>query len=140
MERANTARRAMPRPGAEPESEDEAHLERVASPSRRIAVYGSLAPGCEHHDQLSRFPGIWCDGMVSGTLEDRGWGAGLGFPAIRLTPGPPSRPVQVFESPDLPSGWDGLDTFEGAEYRRVLVPVLLHDDRWVLANIYEAAG
>ena len=90
---------------------------------RRLAVYGSLAPGEENHRELTPLAGRWLPGTVRGTLLDRGWGARLGFPALRWDPAAPEVAVQLFESDDLPRRWVYLDTFEGPDYERRLVPV-----------------
>jgi len=51
-------------------------------------------------------------------------------------------PAALLASDALPRAWAELDAFEGAEYRRVLVPVwsTAADDRALLAvaNLYEA--
>jgi gamma-glutamylcyclotransferase (GGCT)/AIG2-like uncharacterized protein YtfP len=42
--------------------------------------------------------------------------------------------VYVFESPDLPQHWPRLDTFEGADYRRVIAKVSTEQgevDGWI---------
>ena len=90
---------------------------------RRLAAYGSLAPGKENHRELAHLSGRWLPGMVRGRLLDRGWGARLGFPALRWDPTGPEVAVQLFESDDLPRHWDHLDAFEGPDYDRRLVPV-----------------
>ena len=102
----------------------------------RLAVYGSLAPGKSNHHHLAGIQGEWSDGWVEGELIDRGWGAGMGFPGIVLRPGGPRVHVKVLESDDLPDQWDRLDTFEGDQYVRLLVPVHLDDGKSVIANIY----
>src|SRR5262245_8748957 len=53
---------------------------------RRLAVYGTLAPGRSNHDQLSALPGRWLDGHVLGALYEDGWGAALGYPGLTLDP------------------------------------------------------
>ena len=89
----------------------------------RLAAYGSLAPGRPNHQQLAGLAGHWSKGQVYGTLIDRGWGAGLGYPALLLDPGGSAIPVQVFESMDLPDHWPRLDDFEGPGYQRVVTTV-----------------
>ncbi len=90
---------------------------------RRLAVYGSLAPGRKHHHQLDGLRGRWLKGDVHGTVLDRGWAAQLGYPALILDPEGPAVEVHVFESVDLPAHWSRLDEFEGRGYRRVVVSV-----------------
>jgi gamma-glutamylcyclotransferase (GGCT)/AIG2-like uncharacterized protein YtfP len=52
----------------------------------RLAVYGTLAPGCANHHELSDLSGLWIDGKVRGQLFPRGWGAEMGYPGIVLVP------------------------------------------------------
>ena len=105
----------------------------------RLAVYGSLAPGKANHDQLAGLEGRWTAGKVCGHLDDRGWAAGMGFPALRLDPSGPEVAVQLFESPDLPDHWQRLDAFEGDGYRRADV-IVETEEGPVSAQIYEAFG
>lgn len=90
---------------------------------RRLAVYGTLAPGEPNHDQVAGLEGRWTEGVVWGRRVEEGWGADLGYPALRLDPdGEPIR-VALLESRDLPRAWPRLDRFEGPAYRRVTAPV-----------------
>jgi gamma-glutamylcyclotransferase (GGCT)/AIG2-like uncharacterized protein YtfP len=91
---------------------------------QRLAVYGSLAPGKPNHHLLAPLGGKWTDGVVEGDLVAVGWGAAIGFPALRPRPGGPPVAVKVLTSPLLETAWAALDRFEGPGYRRVLVPVL----------------
>jgi gamma-glutamylcyclotransferase (GGCT)/AIG2-like uncharacterized protein YtfP len=89
----------------------------------RLAVYGSLAPGKENHYLLAKYPGTWSRGRVRGELVNAGWGAAGGYPGLIPSDEGPWVEVQVFESAALTEAWPELDTFEGSEYRRVLVSV-----------------
>lgn len=108
-------------------------------PGRRLAVYGSLGPGEENHGLVEDLAGEWEEGGVRGHLVEEGWGASMGYPALRWDPEGPAVPVHLLTSDDLPGAWDRLDRFEGPAYRRIWVPVHLEDDRAVVANLYEAA-
>ena len=70
-------------------------------------------------------------------------GAALGYPALRLSTGGPAVRVQVLTTASLRAAWPDLDAFEGAEYRRVLVPVWTSPpgERALItvANLYEAS-
>jgi gamma-glutamylcyclotransferase (GGCT)/AIG2-like uncharacterized protein YtfP len=105
---------------------------------RRLATYGSLAPGRSNHHQLDGLQGHWSRGHVHGTVVDAGWGAGLGYPALILDPGGAPIEVHVFESVDLPAHWSRLDRFEGPGYRRVATTVHTPSDD-VHAFIYVLA-
>lgn len=103
--------------------------------SMRLAVYGTLAPGEVNHHQLNGLTGSWSKGVVRGDKDAHGWGLTHGFPGLRWNPEGGTVAVQVFESADLPAHWKRLDEFEGADYRRVLIPVE-QDGRLIIANIY----
>jgi gamma-glutamylcyclotransferase (GGCT)/AIG2-like uncharacterized protein YtfP len=105
---------------------------------KRLAVYGSLAPGEVNHHELAALNGRWVQGTVQGKRIDAGWGAGLGFPGLILDPSGPSVAVHVFESPDLPDHWSRLDEFEGPGYRRV-VTIVRTVDGDLSAYVYVAA-
>lgn len=104
---------------------------------RRLAVYGTLAPGRSNHHQLAGLSGSWHAGWVRGRLAPEGCAATLGYPALFLDPEAPPIAVQLFESPDLPEHWPRLDDFEGPGYCRSRVQVSL-GDRIVEAWIYAA--
>ena len=116
----------------------EEKVESVFGSVNRLAVYGSLAPGESNHRELAGLPGHWTDGYVTGEMHDRGWGAGLGFPALRWNPGSTNRvAVKVFTSPGLVGCWGRLDAFEGEGYQRILVPVYDAAGGLTVANLYE---
>jgi gamma-glutamylcyclotransferase (GGCT)/AIG2-like uncharacterized protein YtfP len=95
----------------------------VEAALRRLATYGTLAPGRPNHHQLDRLEGRWLAGHVNGMLVEAGWGAGLGYPALVLDPDGSEISVDVFESVDLPAHWARLDAFEGPGYERVVTTV-----------------
>jgi len=108
-------------------------------PEHRLAVYGSLAPGRANHHQLQDLRGEWRSGcIVRGDLAGRGWGAALGYPALRWSPSGPAVPVELFVSADLPRHWARVDEFEGTDYLRILVPVLSVTGVIAVANLYAA--
>jgi hypothetical protein len=72
-------------------------------------------------------------------LRNEGWGAGQGFPGFLWDGADTAIPAQVFASADLPDHWQRLDDFEGAEYRRNLVPVELESGEIEVCNVYELA-
>ena len=102
---------------------------------RRLAVYGSLAPGRENHGQLAGLDGDWRPGVVRGQLVESGWGAAQGYPGLRPDAFGPEVHVQLFTSGDLPGHWARLDAFEGEEYERVAIDVDLGTHS-VTAQIY----
>ncbi len=102
---------------------------------RRLAVYGSLAPGEANHHQLAGLRGDWRSGAVRGWLLSSGWGAAVGYPGLRPDAEGPAVAVQVFTSADLAAHWARLDAFGGDEYERVTVEVDLGGET-VTAQIY----
>jgi gamma-glutamylcyclotransferase (GGCT)/AIG2-like uncharacterized protein YtfP len=107
----------------------------------KLAVYGSLAPGQPNHRELAALAGRWTADLVThGDRLDAGWGAGLGFPAIRWRLDAAPITVQLFHSEELERHWPRLDAFEGPEYRRILVPVFRAGVLLTVANLYEAAA
>ena len=124
-------------------SDAESQLDSLFGTGNRLAVYGSLAPGRQNHHIVAPLGGTWVDGVVEGDLVTYGWGAALGYPALRLNTGGPAVRVQVLTTASLRAAWAYLDAFEGAAYRRVLVPVWTssRDERELItvANLYEAS-
>ena len=101
---------------------------------RRLASYGTLAPGRVNHHQLAGLKGEWRQGTVRGRFADAGWGVEHGYPALILDPLGPVVEVHLFESADLPDRWPRLDAFEGNGYRRVVTQVRTADgelDAWI---------
>jgi len=93
------------------------------SADKRLATYGTLAPGRVNNHQLADLKGYWRQGTVRGRLVEVGWGAELGYPGLILDPSGQVIEVYVFESSELPNHWPRLDEFEGAGYRRVVTQV-----------------
>ncbi len=115
-------------------------LEHAYSCHSKLAVYGSLAPGKANHHVVADLRGRWLPDLVThGDLMPQGWGAALGYPAMRWRLGASPVDIQLFESNDLPLHWPRLDDFEGPEYCRILVPVFAGASFYSVANLYEAS-
>ncbi len=125
LRRANLARRDGRR-----DAVAEAALERAFGCSRRLAVYGTLAPGRENHHELSDCAGDWSIGVVHGHL------ALHAYPLLTPDPAGPAVAVAVLVGDDLRDHWPRLDAFEGDDYVRVLVEVRRPDDPSTVANLY----
>ena len=95
----------------------EATLDAAFGCSERLAVYGTLAPGESNHHHLAACRGGWQPAAVSGRRSHRT------YPVFTFDPAAPPVAMQLFTSADLPQHWPHLDAFEGADYRRILVPV-----------------
>ncbi len=91
--------------------------------SKRLATYGTLAPGRANHHQLAGLAGSWTTGHVTGRLVEAGWGASFGFPGLEVCNEGQRIEVALFESDMLPDHWERLDVFEGPGYRRAEVQV-----------------
>ncbi len=48
--------------------------------------------------------------------------------------------VKLFCSDELPEHLPEVDRFEGSNYRRILIPVIIEDGSFTVANIYESAS
>jgi gamma-glutamylcyclotransferase (GGCT)/AIG2-like uncharacterized protein YtfP len=108
-------------------------------PSRRLAVYGSLAPGKKNHNMIEGIHGTWRKAVLRGSLLNEGWGAGEGFPGFLWDGTNTPVAAQVFSSADLPHYWARLDAFEGEEYRRILAPAEIEDREIEICNVYALA-
>lgn len=104
-------------------------------PNTRLAAYGTLAPGQSNNGLLADVPGVWVDGTVEGERFEA-----HGYPAFKWRTGNGTVPVSVLTSAVLPAHWAHLDDFEGADYRRILVPVKLRDGTRLVANLYAYIG
>jgi gamma-glutamylcyclotransferase (GGCT)/AIG2-like uncharacterized protein YtfP len=119
----------------------EAQFDTAYQADFQLAVYGSLAPGRVNHHRLEALGNHWrSDVFTFGDLVQTGWGADLGFPAIRWNPRGERVAVQLLRSAQLPAAWEELDAFEGAEYVRILVPIFSGTQLITIANLYEAAS
>ena len=117
----------------------ERQIEQRYGASRRLAVYGSLAPGESNHHVVAPLGGTWRPGWVRGQLLSEGWGSAIGYPGMRWDPAAERVAVRLLSSTGLPSFWARLDAFEGSDYLRILVPVRnAGDELLAVANLYAA--
>lgn len=105
-------------------------------PNHVLIVYGSLAPGKENHHVISHIEGEWKKALIAGVLEDRGWGAGLGYPGFIPKENENSILVDIFISTELPKYWPEIDEFEGDEYQRIVIPFKMEDGTKDKGSIY----
>ncbi len=97
----------------------------------RLATYGSLRPGEQHHDLVADLELVG-SGSVRGFLVD--W---QGYPVLTIDPAGEPVPVVVFDGVSA-AKWIELDGFEGPAYRLALVDVVLGRGAPVLAGCYVA--
>jgi len=114
----------------------EGAMEALFSASRHLIVYGSMAPGGLIHGLVCDLAGEWKRGWITGELLERGWGAAMGYPALRWCPEGRQIDAFLFISPELPTHWQRLDEFEGLEYRRILAPFWTEDGQVWVGNVY----
>lgn len=111
----------------------------------RLAIYGSLAPGCANHRVLDPIqPQSWSAATIRARIiPNAAYGQ---FPGAILDPDADPVPVHLLESRDLLNHWARLDEFEGPAYRRTVVPITLTPTtpgappRIIAASIYLLAG
>lgn len=103
-------------------SEAEQTLLNTCHPENAFITYGSLSPGGINHNFVKNIPGEWQKGTVLGKLENKGWGADLGYHGYR--PAMNEQPEQITAylllSREMGSHWRRLDEFEGEGYIRQL--------------------
>jgi gamma-glutamylcyclotransferase (GGCT)/AIG2-like uncharacterized protein YtfP len=104
--------------------------------TRRLFVYGTLAPGRANAHLLADVAGTWEPATVRGRLFPEGWGAARGYPGIVLDEAGEEVDGLVFTSDVLAEHWPRLDEFEGEGYRRVLTTARLRDGDLVPVYIY----
>ncbi len=116
----------------------EAYFDLYFNACCKLAVYGSLAPGQPNHQIVASIQGIWEGELVAhGEFLQQGWGAELGYPALRLSATGVEAPVQLLVSEQLPQHWPWLDKFEGPDYQRALAPIYRAGSLVTVANLYE---
>jgi len=101
-----------------------------------LFVYGTLGPGRPNAHILENIGGSWQKGYVAGSLEEKGWGAEMGYPGIILNDSGNQVHGFLFTSENLARHWSVLDDFEGEEYARVPVDVVTESGQTVRSCIY----
>ena len=116
----------------------EGALDALFSASQHLIVYGSLSPGGPNHGILSDIDGEWHGGWITGELLEKGWGAAMGYPALRWCPEGDRIDAHLLISQELPEHWRRLDDFEGLEYDRILAPFYDSSGLVAVGNLYAA--
>ena len=101
-----------------------------------LFVYGTLGPGRPNAHILENIGGTWKNASVEGSLQERGWGAEMGYPGIVLDQSGNRVSGYLFCSENLAQHWHTLDDFEGEEYQRVAVEVVTDDGETFHSHIY----
>ena len=107
-------------------------------PQNSLIIYGTLAPGKPNHKIIEHIKGEWIPSTIKGKLENKGWGAEMGFFGFKH-----ASPVEasiidcwVLLSDELVDNWKMLDEFEGPGYKRVLAEYTLQDNKNGVGYIY----
>lgn len=108
------------------------------NPERSFIVYGTLAPDAPNHSVVEHIKGSWQQGIVKGSLENKGWGADLGYYGFMHTSIKEQKEIKVFVlfSDELIANWKMLDDFEGSGYKRILAKYELTNGLIGVGNIY----
>ena len=104
--------------------------------NKNLFVYGTLGPERPNEHILKNIGGTFKVASVTGTLYNKGWGAELGFPGIKLDTNGTKVEGFLFNSDNINEHWSTLDEFEGEAYERVLTKVTLESKAIVEAFIY----
>lgn len=95
---------------------------KIYKPENALIIYGTLAPNRTNHSVIEHIKGKYQKAKVKGKLENKGWGAELGFPGFRHGNVDDQTEIEciVLFSEELLANWQRLDEFEGTEYKRIL--------------------
>ena len=100
----------------------------------QLFVYGTLCPNRENAHILGEIGGDWQKAAVHGTVHILDWGPDQGLPAIILNEQDPLVDGYLFITEKLERNWQMLDDFEGFQYERISVEVILESgektDAW----------
>lgn len=100
----------------------------------QLFVYGTLCPNRENAHILGEIGGDWQKAAVHGTIHILDWGPDQGLPAIVLNEQDPLVDGYLFITEKLEQNWQMLDDFEGFQYERISVEVILESgektDAW----------
>ncbi len=102
-------------------------------PTQKLIAYGTLRPSEPNHKVLEPLTEQkWMDIEVEGTMVDRGGG----LKGFRWCDSRTRHKAMLLKSPQLPSFWGRLDSFEGSAYRRTLATALVGEVT-VVGTIYQ---
>jgi gamma-glutamylcyclotransferase (GGCT)/AIG2-like uncharacterized protein YtfP len=106
---------------------------RAMGADSRLVVYGSLAPGEANHHVVEGLIGRWDPCVITGSIEMHD-----GYRIFRWDEKGSRVDAQLLSSPKLPGAWPEIDEFEGADYRRRVIPVEVGGKK-LLASVYTDA-
>jgi gamma-glutamylcyclotransferase (GGCT)/AIG2-like uncharacterized protein YtfP len=103
---------------------------------QRLFIYGTLGPGRPNEHIMTTIGGTWQTASIYGELQEKGWGAAMGYPGIVLNNKGQEVKGYIFTSENFDKHWQKLDAFEGEAYQRIRSEVKLEDGRLVEAFVY----
>ncbi len=103
----------------------------------QLFVYGTLCPNKANAHILEQIGGTWIKASVRGIIHILDWGPDQGLKAIVLDPQAEWVEGYLFSTEKLAENWQMLDDFEGFQYERVIVDVMLESGETVKAWTYQ---
>ncbi|MBN6514580.1 gamma-glutamylcyclotransferase family protein [Acinetobacter pittii] len=103
----------------------------------QLFVYGTLCPNKANAHILEQIGGMWTKASVRGIIRILDWGPDQGLKAIVLDPRAEWVEGYLFSTEKLAENWQMLDDFEGFQYERVIVDVMLESGETVKAWTYQ---
>ncbi|OCZ69371.1 gamma-glutamylcyclotransferase family protein [Acinetobacter pittii] len=103
----------------------------------QLFVYGTLCPNKANAHILEQIGGTWTKASVRGIIHILDWGLDQGLKAIVLDPQAEWVEGYLFSTEKLAENWQMLDDFEGFQYERVIVDVMLESGETVKAWTYQ---
>ncbi|GGH73761.1 hypothetical protein GCM10011379_35640 [Filimonas zeae] len=119
-------------------SATEASLLQKQHPGHAFIVYGGLAPGGMHYNFIKNIRGQWQQCTIQGRLENKGWGADLGYAGYRTAGEEEAQAItaHILFSEDMGHHWQRLDEFVGEGYIRQLTRYTLEDGTEGVGYVY----
>lgn len=103
----------------------------------QLFVYGTLCPNKANAHILEQIGGTWTKASVRGIIHILDWGPDQDLKAIVLDPQAEWVEGYLFSTEKLAENWQMLDDFEGFQYERVVVDVMLESGETVKAWTYQ---
>ncbi|MFW6764896.1 gamma-glutamylcyclotransferase family protein [Acinetobacter pittii] len=103
----------------------------------QLFVYGTLCPNKANAHILEQIGGTWTKASVRGIIHILDWGPDQGLKAIVLDSQAEWVEGYLFSTEKLAEKWQMLDDFEGFQYERVIVDVMLESGETVKAWTYQ---
>jgi gamma-glutamylcyclotransferase (GGCT)/AIG2-like uncharacterized protein YtfP len=103
---------------------------------QRLFIYGTLGPGRPNEHIMTAIGGSWQTASIYGELQEKGWGAAMGYPGIVLNNNGKRVQGYIFTSENFDKHWQELDDFEGKGYQRIKTQATLDNGSLVDVFVY----